>query len=153
MHPGSEDTYPVLGAIDLPFSFVGDTLWLPFFDGPAAIIAAYESTPAAQARARARNDRLRWFFSMKGSLRDADRQLHTVGAFTNRFEHITQVTVRACTNQFTIQGKYYQCELAAECEHLTNRGFLTITTNQMFIWVDTQGRQTAIGRRELPPGF
>ena len=47
-HPKADDSEPVLSAIDLPFSFVWDTLCLPFFDGPAAIIHACRSKPREQ---------------------------------------------------------------------------------------------------------
>jgi uncharacterized protein YceK len=47
-HPKAEDSAPVLSAIDLPFSFVWDTLCLPFFDGPAAIINACRSKSRRQ---------------------------------------------------------------------------------------------------------
>jgi len=63
-------------------------------------------------------------------------------------------TWRHYTNRFTIDCADYQCELAAECERLTNRGFLAITTNQIFVWVSAKGCVMALTNPEIrPPGF
>jgi hypothetical protein len=40
------------------------------------------------------------------------------------------------TNRFVIAGTNYQCEFAAESEEFNKWGFLTFTTNQVFVWVD-----------------
>lgn len=78
-------------------------------------------------------DRRGWLTITKVSLRDADTELHKFGAFTNHPPTSEYVRVYSYTNRFTIDGIDYQCELAADCARLTNRGFLTITTNQIYV--------------------
>jgi hypothetical protein len=79
------------------------------------------------------------------------RSFTNFGTLTNRFQ---MLRVHPYTNRFTIDGTDYQCELAAECERLTNRGFLVITTNQVFVWVGTKGSSLALTNPEVPPpGF
>jgi hypothetical protein len=101
-----------------------------------------------------RVDRRAWLTISKVSLRDADTELRKFGAFTNHPPASEYVRVYPYTNRFTIDGTDYQCELAAECERLTNRGFLTITTNQIFVWVDkTHGLVPLVGPLVFPSGF
>ena len=98
-----------------------------------------------------RVDRRAWLTLSKASLKSADADLHTFGIFTNRFQY---VRVDLYTNRFTVDGVDYQCELAAKCERLTHRGFLAITTNHIFLWVDTKGNLTPLVNPDLrPPGF
>ena len=100
-----------------------------------------------------RIDRRAWLTTSAFALRNADMELHKFGSFTNHFP-LSDVRVFTYTNRFTIDGIDYRCELAAECERLTNRGFLTMTTNQIFVWVDKKGGLTALTESPLrPPGF
>jgi hypothetical protein len=101
-----------------------------------------------------RVDRRAWLTTTKASLKDADAELHKLGVSTNHPSASEYVRVFPFTNRFSIDGMDYQCELAAKCERLTNRGFLAITTNQIFVWIDTKGRQTLLaGTQALPDGF
>jgi len=101
-----------------------------------------------------RVDRRGWLTITKVSLRDADTELHKFGAFTNHPPTSEYVRVYSYTNRFTIDGIDYQCELAADCARLINRGLLTITTNQIYVWVDKKGGFTPlVGPRIHPAGF
>jgi hypothetical protein len=97
-----------------------------------------------------RVDRRTWLTISKVSLKSADADLHKFGILTNRFQN---VTVNPYTNHFTVDGVDYQCELAATCERLTNRGFLAITTNQIFVWIDTKGSLTVLTNHVRSLGF
>jgi len=91
------------------------------------------------------------FINNMNLLIEAHAELQEYGAFTNRFQH---ETVYPFTNRFTIDGKDYQCEFAVECEEFTNRGFLTITTNKMFVWIDKRrGVIPLVKPHTLPPGI
>src|SRR5690242_12336310 len=79
----------------------------------------------------------------KASLKVADSDLHKFGTFTNRFGN---VRVDFYTNRFSADGVDFQCELAARCERLTNRGFLAITTNRIFVWIETKGTSDDLSR-------
>jgi len=94
-------------------------------------------------------DRRAWLIQTKASLKEADMELQKFGAFTNHFPYMT---IYPYTNRFIIDGTNYQCEFAAECARLPDRGFLTITTNQLFIWVDKKGGAIPlVGTRFFPP--
>jgi hypothetical protein len=99
-------------------------------------------------------DRRAWLTTSKVALKNADIEFRKFGAFTNYPPTSKYVRVYSYTNHFTVDGADYQCELAADCERLTNRGFLTITTNQIFVWVDTQGSLTPLIQPDIrPSGF
>jgi hypothetical protein len=88
-------------------------------------------------------------------LREANVQLQKYGAFTNQFRYDT---VYPYTNRFNIDGTVYQCEFTVESVdlYLRNRGFLTITTNDIFVWVDKKRGVMPLGRGPaftFPPGF
>jgi hypothetical protein len=58
------------------------------------------------------------------------------------------------TNQFTIDGTNYQCDFAAKSEVFRGRGFLAVTTNVIYVWVDEKrGVIPLIPPRLYPPGF
>ncbi len=96
-------------------------------------------------------DRRAKFIATKASLMEADIELHKFGAFTNHFQ---DMSVYPYTNRFTIDGTDYQCEFAVECADFTNQGFLTITTNRIFVWVDKRrGLMPLVTPRIFPPGF
>ncbi|HTY87057.1 MAG TPA: hypothetical protein VMB80_06300 [Candidatus Acidoferrum sp.] len=98
-----------------------------------------------------RSERRAQFISTTSQLNDANRELQLFGVFTN---HIRNARVYPYTNLFTIQGTNYQCALALECDLFRERGFLTITTNGLYVWVDKQRGLVLLGRpRVLPPGF
>ena len=84
-------------------------------------------------------------------LKEAHFEFQKYGAFTNR---LRGVVVYSYTNRFMIDGTNYQCEFAAESEEFRERGFLTITTNLMLIWVDKKHGMIPLGRaRPFPPGL
>ena len=98
--------------------------------------------------------RARFIIAMN-ELREANMELQKHGAFTNQFQYDT---VYPYTNRFNIDGTVYQCEFAVESVDLyfRNRGFLTITTNDMVVWVDKKGGVMPLGRVPaftFPPGF
>ncbi|HEY3930985.1 MAG TPA: hypothetical protein VGM58_01295 [Verrucomicrobiae bacterium] len=78
-------------------------------------------------------DRRARFINTMSDLKEAHFELQKYGAFTNRFQ---DESIYSYTNQFRINGTNYQCEFAVECADFQDRGFLTITTNEIFIWVD-----------------
>ena len=101
----------------------------------------------------ARGDRRARFINTMNDLREAHFELQKYGAFTNQFRY---ETVYPFTNQFVVDGTDYQCEFAVECEEFTNRGFLTITTNDIFVWIDKKRGVMPLGRVPaftFPPGF
>jgi len=100
-----------------------------------------------------RLDRRAWLTSTKACLMQADAELHKFGAFTNYPPESRYIRVFSYTNRFTIDGTDYQSELAAECERLTNRGFLMITTNQIYVWIDTKGSLVPLIGARRPDGF
>ena len=101
--------------------------------------------------ALARSDNRARFINTMNCLLEAHVELQQYGAFTNQFRH---ETVYPFTNRFTIDGTDYQCEFAVECEDFANRGFLTITTNKMFVWVDKKRGVIPLGKPSIfPPGF
>jgi type II secretory pathway pseudopilin PulG len=96
-------------------------------------------------------DRRARFINTMNDLKEAHFELQKYGAFTNQFH---DATVYPFTNQFVIDGTNYQCEFAVECEDFTNRGFLTITTNEFFVWIDKKhGVMPPLSLRTFPPGF
>jgi hypothetical protein len=116
----------------------------------AALVLAFFVFAARESRL----DRRAWLTISKVALKQADGELHKFGAFTNYPPTSNYVRVYLYTNRFTVDGRDYQCELAAECERLTNRGFLTITTNQIFVWIDTKGSLTPLIQPDVRPyGF
>jgi hypothetical protein len=104
---------------------------------------------AARASHRAR------FVIAMNELREANVQLQKYGAFTNQFPYDK---VYPCTNRFNIDGTACQCELAVESVdlYLRDRGLLTITTNDILVWVDKKRGVMPLGRGSaftFPPGF
>ena len=91
------------------------------------------------------------FTGTKRLLIEAHLELQTYGAFTN---HFRDVNLYPYTNLFSAGDATYQCEFAAERAEFKGRGFLTITTNRVFVWVDKErGIIPLDGSRTLPPGF
>jgi len=100
---------------------------------------------AGRAETRAR------FINTMNDLKEAHIELQKYGAYTNQSRY---ETVYPYTNRFVVDGTDYQCEFAAECDEFTNRGFLTITTNKVFVWVDKKhGVIPLLRPRTFPPGF
>lgn len=96
-------------------------------------------------------DRRAWLTLSKVALTTADTDLHKSGGFTNRYQ---KITVTPYTNRFTVGGIDYQCELAAQCKRLNGRGFLAITTNRIFVWIDTKQSPTPLVKTNTRPrGF
>ena len=64
------------------------------------------------------------------------------------------MTVYLYTNRVTADGTSYQCEFAVTNDWFQNRGFLTITTNEVFVWIDIKRGVMPLGTRaNFPPGF
>jgi hypothetical protein len=122
---------------------VAHFIW--FVGGFLAVLILFYCYAAGKADTRAR------FINSMNDLREAHVEFQQYGAFTNQFRH--QV-VYPFTNRFAINGTDYQCEFAIECDDFTNRGFLTITTNEMFVWVDKKrGVIPLVKSHTFPPGF
>ena len=72
----------------------------------------------------------------------------------NYFQYKKTYEMYPYTNRFTIDGTIYQCEYAAKRAEFKDRGFLTITTNQIFVWVDRKGGLTPLVEPRMhPAGF
>ena len=100
---------------------------------------------SATAERRAR------FINTMNDLKEAHIELQKYGAFTN---HFRDASVYLYTNLFTIEGTGYQCEFAVESEAFKKRGFLTITTNEVFVWIDKKhGVIPLIRPLTFPPGL
>jgi hypothetical protein len=96
-------------------------------------------------------DRRAKFIDIMNDLKEAHDELQKFGAFTNQFRY---ETVYPFTNRFVVNGTDYQCEFAVECADFTNRGFLTITTNEVFVWVDKKrGVIPLVRPHTFPHGF
>lgn len=58
------------------------------------------------------------------------------------------------TNRFTIDGTNYVCEFAARSELFRGSGFLAVTTNGVYVWIDKKGRVMPLEPGlHYPPGF
>jgi hypothetical protein len=92
------------------------------------------------------------FIHVMNDLKQAHMELQLHGPFTNRFR---TSDVYPFTNRIDILGTNYHCEFAAQSEDFRGKGFLTITTNQVFIWIDKKLGATRLktGPLELPSGF
>jgi hypothetical protein len=94
------------------------------------------------------------FINTESALIEAHIELQVCGAFTNHFRYEKTYEMYPYTNRFTIDGTSYQCEYAAKRAEFKDRGFLTITTNQIFVWVDKKrGVIPLVRPRIFPPGF
>jgi hypothetical protein len=98
--------------------------------------------------------RARFIIAMN-ELREANAELQKYGIFTNQFRY---EPVYPYTNRFDIDGRVYQCGLAVESVdlYLRKRGFLAITTNDVFVWVDKKSGAMPLGRVPaftFPPWF
>jgi hypothetical protein len=78
-----------------------------------------------------------------------------------RFDHkgytngdFWQTEIYPYTNRFTIDGTNYVCEFAARSQVFGGRGFLAVTTNWAYVWIDDKGKVIPFrpGLR-YPPGF
>jgi hypothetical protein len=91
-------------------------------------------------------------------LEEAQLELHQDGNFERKSG---LMTVYPYTNHVFFGGTNYQCELAVKfavgVSYLGDEGFLTITTNQVFVWIDKTKGVIPVGRvgeaQRLPPGF
>jgi hypothetical protein len=65
------------------------------------------------------------------------------------------LTVYPYTNQFIVGGTNYQCEFAVQSDfYFEGKGFLAITTNVDYVWIDKKrGAIPLIRPQILPPGF
>jgi hypothetical protein len=105
--------------------------------------------------ARTGSHRARFSIAMT-ALREANAQLQKNGAFTNQRPHDDKVY--PFTNRFIIDGTVYQCRLAVESVdlYLRDRGLLTITTNDIILWVDKERGAVPLGSGsafKFPPGI
>ena len=99
--------------------------------------------------------RARFVIAMN-ELREAKGQLQKQGALTT--QQFGYDKVYPCTNRFTIDGTAYQCQLAVESVdlYLRGRGLLTITTNDIIVWVDKERGVMPLGSGSafrFPPGL
>jgi hypothetical protein len=98
-----------------------------------------------------RGERRAKFIGLESDLKQAHLALQRDGGFTNFFRN---VNVYPYTNLITIDGTNYQCEFAAEHDWFKERGLLTITTNEEYIWIDKkQGLIRLAKPPSFPPGF
>src|ERR1700722_15836470 len=103
------------------------------------------------AFAELRADRRSQFFRAINGLREAHTELHKSGAFTNESR---SMTVYLYANRVIADGTSYQCEIAVTNDWFQNRGFLTMTTNEVFVWIDNKRGAIPLGTRAtFPPGF
>lgn len=103
----------------------------------------------------ARGEHRARFIIAMNELREANLERQKYGAFTNQFR---ADTVSPYTNRFKVEGTVYQCAFTVESVDLSirERGFLTITTNDVFVWVDKKRGVMPLGRVPaitFPPGF
>lgn len=91
-------------------------------------------------------DRAR-LISSKSALLGARQQLHTFGAITNVDRH---VYIESLRTQVTVDGINFESELAAHLPGYTNAGFLLITTNGVFVWMDKKSGPTIVGGTGYP---
>jgi hypothetical protein len=91
----------------------------------------------------ARTDRRAQFLEVRVWLKEAHFDHE---GYTNDFIGLTEVY--PYTNRFTIDGTNYVCEFAARSELFRDRGFLAVTTNLVYVWVDKKG-----GVVPLEPGL
>jgi hypothetical protein len=127
-----------LGGINGMKTFITVVLLLTLF----FLLFLYGSA-SAERRAR--------FLNTKIALLEAHIELQRNGGFTNYFRDIN---VYPCTNQITFDSTNYQCEFAVESEEFRQRGFLTITTNGVFFWVDKKyGLIPLVRPKTYPPGL
>jgi hypothetical protein len=101
----------------------------------------------------AHSERRARFIIAMNDLRQAHIELQKYGVFTNQFRY---ETVYPFTNRLVVDGKRYQCEFAIDCQGVSNRGLLTIATNEIFVWIDKKRGVMALGKVPaftFPPGF
>jgi hypothetical protein len=100
------------------------------------------------------SDRRSRFINTINDLKEAHLEFQKYGSFTNH-EHFTKVYYY--TNQVTAAGINYQCEFAADNDDFENRGILTITTNESFVWIDNKNGVLPLTKQDnslkFPPGF
>ncbi len=122
---------------------VAHFIW--FVSAFLAVLLLLYCYAAGRAVTRAR------FINKMNELREAHIELQQHGAFTNQ---LRREAIYPFTNRFAIDGTDYQCEFAVECEDFKNRGFLTITTNKIFVWIDKKrGAMPLVTSHTFPPGF
>jgi hypothetical protein len=91
------------------------------------------------------------FINTMNALKEAHYELQKYGSFTN---YSRNFSVYPYTNRFVVAGTNYQCEFAIESEEFSKRGFLTITTNQVFVWIDKKhGLVPLTTPLTYPPGL
>lgn len=107
------------------------------------LLAFMEGSSSARRRAR--------FIRTMNALKEAHVDLQQLGGFTNYFR---EMNIYLFTNRFIIGATDYQCEFAVETDEFRDRGFLTITTNAVFVWVDKKrGLIPLLKPETYPPGL
>jgi len=97
----------------------------------------------------ARTNRRAQFIEIRAWLKEAHFNHE---GYTNDFLGLT--VVYPYTNRFTIDDTNYQCEFAARSELFRGRGFLAVTTNVVYVWIDEKGGEIPLTpRRPYPPGY
>ena len=101
-----------------------------------------------------RSDRRSRFINTANDLKEAHLEFQKYGSFTNH-SHYTKVYYY--TNQVIAVGINYQCEFAADNDDFKNRGILTITTNELFVWIDNKNGVLLLTKQDnslkFPSGF
>jgi len=94
------------------------------------------------------------FINFMNDLKEAHYELQHYGSFTNQFRHSR---VYSWTNCYVVGGTNYWCEFRGEHEEFRDRGFLVITTNQIFLWIDKKQGVIPLLRQDshmiFPPGI
>jgi hypothetical protein len=95
----------------------------------------------------ARIDRRAKFLVPLGALKEAH---FTHEGFTN-----DSFTVYSYINQFIVGGTNYQCEFAVQSDfYFEGKGFLAMTTNVDYVWIDKKRGAIPLIRPQIfPPGF
>src|SRR5262249_242662 len=88
-----------------------------------------------------------WLINSKSALLYAQKQLHDHGAITDASRHIQ---IQSLRTQLAVDGVAYESELVAHVPGYTNAGYLLITTNGVFIWMDKTRGPTIVGGAGYP---
>jgi hypothetical protein len=71
-------------------------------------------------------------------LGQAAADLKNHGSFTNDIQEFCEIY--QFTEHYKVSGSDYECVLAAKSPIFRGRGLLAITTNNVIIWIDNNGR-------------
>ena len=86
----------------------------------------------------------------KNTLREAYKEYQEHGAFTNGS---SRSQVWLSTNQVTIAGTHYRCFMTLRDASFHEEGVLAMTTNEVFIWLDSRRPPQIIHAKYRAPLF